>query len=208
MTTLFALTVAAPLSAGWWPVWTPGAVQLTVGEATSVHVVGKWSGLVDYGNGIHWRFRSDDVTVATAFAHMEDSSDHEVAIVAVGPGTASIREEYSTGQLGSVPWVRITSVCGVEPAAVAAVPVVRARVGERVTLSVVSPIASRTTFRWYAGVIGDDSHELDASGPELVVTPDAYGAQSYWVSAMTPCSASTVQFRVEVPRPKPRAGGR
>lgn len=200
---LASLLLAAPLSASWWPTWNPSDVRLTVGETATVQVKANWSGLVDYGNGIHWTFRSDDDHVATAYVHMETSTQRDVQIVAVGPGTAAIRQDTGFG-FESVSWVRITVVCGAEAPAIAATPLLQGRVGEPLTLALVSSIANRTNFTWYLGETGDVSHPLDAAGPQIAFTPATYGTIHVWASAVTPCSASTVQFTIEVPYPRRR----
>jgi hypothetical protein len=201
---LTAFAVAAPVSADWWPSWSPSDVQLAVGETTTVKVRAMWSGLVDYGGGIHWGFRSDNNQVATAFAQIDDQETHEVRIAAIGPGLASIRQEWKLG-LGEVTWVRIVVVCGAEAPVRPAVADVRARIGEPVAIAVLSEIAERTVFHWYLGRVGDLSHPLSASGTEIAFTPTAYGTQYVWVSAITTCSTSSTQFSIDVPLLRRRA---
>jgi|GEM_PF-1426131 len=202
---LATLLLCAPLSASWWPAWSPSVVRMTVGETATVQVKAMWSGLVDYGNGVHWTFRSDSPNVATAHVRMDSSALQDVEIVAIGPGTASIRQEGPTGVLGGTNWVVINVVCGDEPPVRAAAPELRARLGDPVSLAIVSEIASRTTFTWYLGEIGDHSQPLYLAGPEVVYKPEHPGTTRVWVEAHTPCSTSAAQFTIEVPLPKRRA---
>lgn len=199
---LLALLFAAfPAAASWWPSFSPRTLQLEVGDQTSVEVRAMWSGLVDYGNGIHWTFRSDDSRVATATATVEDSSAHLVPVEAVGPGVARI----CLGNSSEACYVTIYVHCGDEAPVLAAQPVLRAELHEPVTLSVVTPIAQRTHFTWFRGRMGDRSHPLDAASAEITFAPDAYDTQYVWVSAVTSCSTSSAEFRIDVPRPRSRA---
>ncbi|MBV8516968.1 MAG: hypothetical protein JO197_06120 [Acidobacteria bacterium] len=198
---LVLLLAALPASAGWWPSFSPRTLQLEVGDQTSVEVHAVWSGLVDYGNGIHWTFRSDDSWVATANASVNDQGSHLVPIEAVGPGTARI----CLGNSGDSCYVTIFVRCGEEAPVRAAQPVLRAELHQPVTLSVVTPIAQRTHFTWFRGRMGDRSQPLDAASAEITFAPDAYDAQYVWVSAVTSCSTSSAEFRIDVPRPRQHA---
>lgn len=203
-TALFVLAaaIAAPLAAGdWWPDWTPRYMQLMVGEHRTARVLAKWSGLVDYGNGIHWSFASDNTYVALGSVDVEDARAHDVDIVAVAPGKAWIA---GVGQR----WVEIDVICGApEPPVRAAAPVIRARAGEMLTLRALSDIAARSRFTWYLGRDGDTSHPLAATGTEIFFVPRTAGTQYLWVNATTPCTASTAEFRIDVSA-RPRAAGR
>ena len=195
---VLASMIAAPLSATWWPVWSPLSVQLVTGQRTKVQVQAWWSGLVDYGNGIHWSFRTDYPHVATAAIYVSDSAPHDVEIVATGPGYAAIRRENENGSLGQA-FVQITVTCGPEPAVRAMAPLLHARAGDAVTLQAYSEIGDRSRFAWYAGRQGDTSHPLAATGPQIVIVPRTVGPNFVWVNATTPCSASTAEFRIDVP---------
>lgn len=173
-------------------------MQLVSGETATVRVVARWSGLVDYGNGVHWTFRSDNERVAIAFVRMENSQPQDVRITATGPGSAFIRYEQSNGALSQEKYVTIKVVCGAEPPVYAAAPVVQARLNQTVALAAVSDIANRTLFTWYLGREGDRSHPLAATGPRIELTATRLGTQYVWVSAMTPCSATSAEIRLEV----------
>lgn len=202
-----AVAVATPLAAGWWPKWNPSEVQLVVGETTTVQVHPMWSGIANYDENINWTFRSDIPSVATASCLVTDTRIHDVRITALTPGAASIRQETSNG-LDAVAWVRINVVCAPEAPVRAAAPVVRGNVGQAVAIEVVSEIAERTRFTWYLGRKGDRSHPLDSIGPRMTFISNAYGSQYLWVSATTPCSVSSTEFRVDVASPRRRAVSR
>src|SRR5207248_1938087 len=130
---------------------------------------------------------------------------HAIQITAVGPGTAVIRSASTTGQFGPQEWVTIHVICGAEAPIRPAAPVVIARLGQRVTLVVVSDIANRAQFTWYRGREGDRSQPLAATGPQIELTATSYGTQYVWVAATTPCSASSAEFQTEVVPPRLRA---
>jgi len=202
---IVATIAATPLAASWWPYWEPTFVALNVGERATIHLQAKWSGLVDYGNGIHFSFRTENVAVAVAAVSVNDESLHAVEIVAVGPGNTSISEALPNDKFGWQ-YVKIRVLCTEEPAVRAATPVVLTRLGEAVTLKAVSDIAERTRFTWYLGHVGDTSHPLAATGPEVALVPRA-GVQYVWVAAVTTCSASSAEFRIET-LARVRAAGR
>lgn len=197
-------TLATPALASWWPAWSTREVDLQVGETTIVQIKPTWSGLVDYGNGVHWTFRSDDERVALAYARLDDSKPYDMEITAVGPGIALIRQEYN-GLLSDYGWVRILVTCAIEPPVRAAVPVLTTRPGVPVILAAETEIASRTSFVWYHGRQGDRSHRIEASGPVLRFVPETPGTKYVWVEAITPCSISTAEFRIETGLPRRRA---
>jgi hypothetical protein len=202
-----AFAIAMPLAAGWWPKWNPSEVQLVVGETTTVQVHPMWSGIANYGENINWTFRSDAPFVATAFCLVTDTHVHDMRITAIAPGSASIRQETSNG-LDEVAWVRINVVCAPEAPVRASAPMLRGSIGEPVAIEAVSEIAERTTFSWYLGREGDRSHPLDSIGQRIAFTPHAYGSQYLWVSAITRCSESTTEFRIDVAPPRRRAVSR
>lgn len=182
--------LATPLSASWWPAFSPTDIQLYVGEKQSIRVTPTWSGLVDLG-GIHWTFVSDNPAVATGSVQLESAVPQDFDIVAVGPGIAHIRGNGWT-------YVTIRVACAPEGPAVAAQPVVRAELGREVHLTVVTQYENRSTFRWYLGLIGDTSHPLGGSSADISFTTDSYGSHSIWAEAATTCSTAHVQFRVDV----------
>jgi hypothetical protein len=186
------LIVATPLAASWWPSWSSTHLQMTVGDTVRVRVTPTWSGLVDYGDGVHWTFATDNPSVATGSARLDSTAPQEFDVVAVGPGIAHIRRDSGW------PYVLIHVSCGSERAAVAAEPAVRAALGRAVHLTVVSEYETRSTFRWYLGMIGDTSHPLEGSGADLSFAPTAYGSTYVWADAATTCFVSNIQFRVDV----------
>jgi hypothetical protein len=191
--------VAVPLSASWWPRWSAESIELVVGQTGVVQVQAHWSGLVDYGNGIHWTFRSDTPAVAGAWVRVEDEQVYDVPIIALSPGYAVIREQTTSGALIDPSWVTIHVICGDEQPIRAAATELRGRIREPLALGVLSEIAARTQFTWYLGRKGDITHRLPDTGPRIAFTPSAYGTQYVWVSARTTCSESTAEFRIDVP---------
>lgn len=167
---------------------------LSVGEKERVRVTPTWSGLVDYGNGVHWTFASDNPRVATGSVRLDSAAPQDFDIIATGPGIAHIRQDGA-----GWPYVTIRVSCETETPAVAATPLVTATLGREVRLAVISEYASRATFRWYLGTIGDTSHPLFGIGAELVFTPESYGSNQVWAEVATTCSISHVQFRIDVP---------
>ncbi|HEY2092569.1 MAG TPA: hypothetical protein VGJ81_11810 [Thermoanaerobaculia bacterium] len=192
MVTLFLLILATPLAASWWPSWSTIDLQMTVGDKARLRVTPTWSGLVDYGDGVHWSFVTDNPSVATGSVRLDSTAPQDFDVVAVGPGTAYIR------QISGWPYVVIHVSCGSESAAVGAAGAMRAELGREVHLTVVSEYETRSTFRWYLGKIGDTSHPLEGSGPDLPFAATAYGSTYVWAEAATTCSTSNVQFRVDV----------
>lgn len=201
---LAVLFVALPMSASWWPVWSDRNVHVVVGDTAIVLVHAQWSGLVDYGNGVHWTFASSNPTVAEASVSMEGPSEVPMRIVGVSPGRAFIVQAGGNG-LGSTAYVTIDVSCGAESPIAAATPAVQGTRGVPMTLIATSQIANRSAFHWYVGRIGDTSHPLDNYGAHAVYVPDAYGVQHVWVQATTPCSTSTAEFTIDVPLPRSRA---
>jgi hypothetical protein len=202
---LITLSLAVPASASWWPAFSQRAVDLYVGESVSVRITPTWSGLVDYGNGVHWTFRTDSPNVATGSIQMDDSKPQDLRITGIAPGFANVRRVFPSGAVDPTGWVQILVFCGNEVPAIAANPLVRTEIDNPIILTVVSPITSRTMFHWYQGALGDTSQPLDGSGPDLVFTPKTPGAYDIWVAATTTCTSSNVQFHVDVPAAKRRA---
>lgn len=176
-----------------------------VGDTTTVQVEAKWSGLVDYGNGIHWTFRSEHEGVASAYVEMSNSRKRDVEIRALAPGVTSIREQSPNGHLGSVEWVVIEVLCRAEDPIRAEAPARTATLGTPVALHVLTDYAERTAFAWFLGRAGDRTHPLLAGGPAIDFTPAAAGTQYVWVEAITGCSSSSAEFRIDVPLPKRRS---
>lgn len=200
---LAAVFIALPMFGSWWPVWSERDVHLLVGETATVYVSAQWSGLVDYGNGVHWTFGSTNPAVAMAMVSISSPAAVPVRIIGISPGVARIAQLGSQG-FGQT-YVSVQVSCGVEPPVTAATPLVSAARGERVTLIATSEIANRTAFHWYAGRVGDTSHPIESAGPQAAFVAMEYGVQHVWVEAVTPCSATVAEFAIEVPLPKSRA---
>ena len=188
------LMFTTPLAASWWPAWSETNIQMNVGDKVFVRVTPTWSGLVNYGNGVHWQFASDNPAVATGSVQLESTAPKDFTIVGIGPGVAQIRDHFAPYW----PYVTIRVACAPETPAVAAVPVMRADLGREVRLQVVTQYPTRSTFCWYLGQIGDTSHPLGDSSAEVTYTPDSFGSQYIWAEAATTCFTSQVQFRVDV----------
>jgi hypothetical protein len=169
-----------------------------------VYVSAQWSGLVDYGNGVHWTFGSTNPAVALASVSIESPAAVPVRIIGVSPGVTQIAQLGSRGYVEPA-YVSVQVSCGIEPPVTAATPLVHATRGERVTLIAASEIASRTAFHWYAGRVGDTSHPIESAGAQAAFIPTQYGIQHVWVQAVTPCSTTVAEFAIDVPLPKSRA---
>lgn len=203
------LLVAAPLSAGWWPLWSTRSVEIPSGQTAVVQVRAYWTGLVDYGDGPPWAFKTDDDSIASgSLIVREKDTMYDFVITAQNPGTTAIHQLYSNGTSGSVAWVTIHVTCGDEPVPVAIDPVRHVTPGEMVLLGIATPAAFRTTFHWYAGEIGDTSQPLLVSGAEIAYIVKSGGPQNIWVSAVTACATTTFQFRLDTAPPKHRAAGK
>jgi hypothetical protein len=190
---LVFLIFATPLSASWWPGWSQTDVQMYVGDRVRIRVTPMWSGLVDYGGGVHWTFASDNPAVATGSVSLESTAPQDFDVVGVSPGFAHIRQNGN-----GFSYVTIRVACAPEYPAVAAQPVVHAELGREIHLTVVTEFENRATFRWYLGNIGDTSHPLGRSSADATYTPDSYGTKYIWAEVTTVCSTSHVQFRVDV----------
>lgn len=144
--------------------------------------------------GTNEMLRSADNHVANAYR----SEDHMV-ITGISPGDTGVPKP-SGGY-----YLTIHVVCGNELPVLAEQPVIAARAGEAVQLRVVSEIAQRTTFQWYAGRIGDTSKLLAIGGTELGFTASTLPKQYVWVLASTPCTSSMAEFEINVPPARGRA---
>jgi hypothetical protein len=201
----FALLMAPSLYASWWPSWSTRLVSMFVGDTATVQVEARWSGLVDYGNGVHWAFRSEHEGVASAYVEMSDARRRDVEIVALAPGRTSIREQYPNGHLGSVEWVVIEVLCRAEDPVRPEFPARAATIGKPVALHVITDHADRTAFAWYLGRAGDRTHPLLAGGASIDFIPTAAGTLYVWVEAITGCSTSNAEFRIDVEPARNRA---
>lgn len=197
--TLVLLLFAMPLAASWWPGFSTTNVQLNVGEKTIVTVTPMWSGLVDYGGGVHWSFDTDNPTVAIGNVRLDDPTPRPFAIIGMSPGIAHIRGN------GGWSYVLIQVTCGPENPAIAAQPVIGVQLGQSAHLAVVTEYENRSTFRWYLGKIGDTTHPIDRSSPDAFYTPTSLESRYIWAEVTTACSVSHVQFRVDAYVPRRRS---
>ena len=194
------LAFAVPAFASWWPKVSPNVVYVNVGETTSVRIAPTWSGLVDYGNGPRWTFCTSNESIAEGCVELNSATPRDLLIYGLAPGHTLVRQLP-----GGQDWADVFINCPVEPPTVAAAANLRTEIDQPVSLNVISPFADRTIFHWYLGTIGDTSHPLDATGPQLPFRPTTPGQHDLWVNAMTTCSTSSVQFRIDVPPAKRRA---
>lgn len=183
----------------------PTSLVLRVGESSDVAVsVHHLSGL----NYTMWgfSFHSDREDIAALdgtlhYAHPVWSGS--IQVMALAPGTAQI---MSGGRV----YAAVEVVCShVEPLRALA-PVITAKKGETVKLSVTTPPEPGRVMQWYAGRVGDTTHPLAASGTgaDLELTPTNAGTHYVWASANSPCSSSTAEFRIDVLASRRRAVGR
>jgi hypothetical protein len=197
--TLLLLMAATPLAASWYPRWSTTDLTMAIGDRVVVRVTPTWSGLVDYGNGVHWTFGTDNTSVATGEVRLDSTSPKDFTLTAVGLGFAHIRNP------GGYPYVTIRVICGDERPAIAAQPVVGVELGHAARLTIVTEYENRSTFRWYLGKIGDTSHPLDRNSADAIYTPAMTGTCYLWAEATTACSTSQVQFRVDAYVPRRRS---
>ena len=200
LSALLLLALAAPLSAGYYAKAEVDAVTVRVGETVEVRVDAlyfPWS-VVEFRPIV---FESSNPRFIKVTGRMSLPQTSYIRIVGIRPGHVQALFATKEGNAGAVD---VTVVCGKEPAIQTAEAQQRAKIGEPVTLRAVSPIAERTTFTWYRGLVGDMSAPIAAAGPELELTPNEPGQHYAWVMATTPCSSSTAQFEIEAFAPKRR----
>lgn len=201
---VISVLFATPMFATWWPSFSPDRVKVKVGETVYVTEQARWSGLVDYGNGINWRFGVADEDIASGYAEVSNSQPVPIAITGLAPGITNLAQLDSRGRPG-YGYVTILVTCGEEPPVQPAQSATSIVLGDAITLRATTPISDRSTFVWYAGQIGDTTRPVNVAGPELTFTPESAGVHNYWVMAITPCSTSSAAFHIEVVRPKRRA---
>lgn len=179
-------------------------MTVPVGERVDVPVHAAWSGLDTSFNFYHWEFISADERIARVEGVLQSpASDGTISITGVEPGDTSVL----LAQRGDWSWLTIHVVCGVEPPVIPAKPVIASIQGQLVSIQAITPAASRATFQWYAGRIGDDSHPI-AGGPELRLLTETAGTTYVWVMARTSCSTSMAEVRVDVAPIRRRSAGR
>jgi hypothetical protein len=192
----------APHVAGKIVRFSPEEITVHVGETIDTKVVALQSGFNTMPGSYDWQFTSADSRIATAEGRLR--SPRETAFVRIhGIAEGRVAIVYTSNHLPAPARIRV--ICGQEVPVAASTPTVTARVGQQVSLRVVSSAEERTLFEWFLGKTGDRSIPIPASGSECQFTPSAPGTQSIWVSAITACSISAAEFRVEVASPKRRS---
>lgn len=186
-------------SAAWYPKLDGNLVRVEVGETVKVRVSAAWTGF-SVVPWTPWIFESSRPDVAQVDGAMLNSQPTHMRITGLRPG-------HATGMIR--PWssyysVDVTVVCGQESPVQAAEPRQATKIGEAVALRAVTPIAARTTFTWYHGLVGDMSAPIAGSGPEIPFATNDPGQHHAWVLATTPCSSSTAQFTIDAAAPKRR----
>ena len=179
------------------------AVRLKVGETLRVRIDAAY---IPMSGGMEFRplvFESGNERLIEVTGKMPLPVTDFMYVTGLRPGRAQALLLDRNGVRSAV--VEVTVVCGREPEIQAAAPLQSAKLGAPVTLRAETPIAERTTFTWYRGLVGDMSEPLAASGPELELTTNEPGLHHAWVMAMTPCSSSTASFAVDVVAPKRRS---
>lgn len=174
----------------------PTSLVLRVGEASDVEVgVRHLSGL----NYTMWRFvfcadRPEIVALDGTLDYKHPVWSGTIHVMALAPGTAQI-------VAGSRVYATVEVVCGLAEPLQAIAPVLTAKKGEPVKLSVTTTTEKIRVVQWYAGRTGDTSHPLTASSAnsaDLEITPTGTGTHYVWASAKSPCSSSAAEFRIEV----------
>jgi hypothetical protein len=174
----------------------PESLVLRVGEASDVEVgVHHLSGL----NYTMWgfSFRSDREEVVA----LDGTLDYKhpvwsgtIHVMALAPGTAQIMS-------GDKVYATVEVVCSFAEPLQAIAPVITAKKGEPVKLSVTTTTEKIRVLQWYAGRTGDTTHLLAASSAnstDLEITPSDAGTHYVWTSAKSPCASSSTEFRIEV----------
>jgi PKD domain len=197
---ILLIFAAMPAAAAWYPKMETGAVRIQVGETTTVRVVPVWTGiwLVPWHP---WVFDSTNPAVARVEGRMDTSWPGEMRITGVRPGRANGVIQGWTDFYR----VEVTVVCASEVPVQAAPVQQTVKAGESVVLQAQTPIASRTTFTWYRGRVGDQSSPLAQSGPEITLVAEKPGTQYAWVLATTACSSSTAEFTIDAVVPRRRS---
>ena len=199
--TLLVLALAVSAGASNYPHPAVGAVQVKVGETVQVRV-----DLVHRWGGYEFRpvfFESSNPRFVEVRGRMPVAVPAYMSITGVRPGRAeALLLGSDSTRYGAVD---VTIVCGREPAIQTAEAQQTVKIGEPVLLRALSPIAERTTFTWYRGLVGDMSAPIAESGPEIAFTTNGPGQHHAWVMAITPCSSSTAQFQIDAVAPRRRA---
>jgi hypothetical protein len=181
----------------------PKNLVLRVGEASDVAVsVHHLSGL----NYEMWGFsfrpdRPELVTLAGTLDYAHPVWNGTIHVMALAPGVAQIVS-------GEKVYATVEVVCSLVQPMQAIAPVITAKKGETVKLSVTTTTEIIRVVQWYAGRTGDTAHPLAASSAnstDLEITPADAGTHYVWASAKSPCSSSSAEFRIDVPASRRRA---
>lgn len=182
----------------------PESIRMHVGESADVHVrVHHISGF----NYTMWRFafntdRANIITLDGTLDYQHPIWSGTIHVTALAPGTAYIVS-------GGRQYTYVEVVCGFVEPIKAVAPVIVAKKGEPVKLSVAAPVETGRVLRWYSGRVGDTSKPLKSpNGFDVSVTPDATGTHYVWASSTSPCATSSAEFRIDVPVQRRRAVGR
>ena len=105
--TLLFISLASPLFASWWPSVSQQEIRIYVGETVPVRITPTWSGITDYGNGVHWIFRTDSQSIASGWIRMDDSRPQDLLITGIAPGFTAVRQEYPNGGVNAYPLLRV-----------------------------------------------------------------------------------------------------
>ncbi|HEX6088093.1 MAG TPA: hypothetical protein VF266_26420 [Thermoanaerobaculia bacterium] len=198
------LLLAAPAEAGhYYGKPSVDTARIKVGETLRVRIDAAY---VPMSGGMEFRplvFESSNERIIEVTGKMPLPVTDFMYVTGLRPGRAQALLLDRNGVRSGV--VEVTVVCGREPEIQAATPSLSAKIGMPVLLRAETPIAERTTFTWYRGLVGDMSEPLAASGPEFLFASNDPGVQHAWVMATTPCSSSTAQFAVDVVAPKRRS---
>jgi hypothetical protein len=204
------LAVASLLVAGralaYIPLFPLREVTVPIGERFDVSVHAAWSGLLVSWNSYHWEFISADERIAKVAGVLQSpATDGTISITGVERGDTSVR----MAPHGDWPWLTIHVVCGFESPVIPAKPVITSLQGQVVSIQAITSVASRATFQWYAGRIGDDSHPItvEGAGPELRLLTETAGTTYVWVVVRTSCSTSMTEFRIDVAPIRRRSAG-
>lgn len=180
----------------------PAVMEIFVGQTAEVGVrVFHLSGL----NYTMWRYsfttdRPDAVHLGGRLEYEHPVWNGTIEVTGLAPGTAAL---IAGGRL----WGTVHVRCGYVEPLQAASPVVIAKKGEPVRLSIIAPSEPGRVLQWYAGRKDDTSHPLAANFTDLEIPSLEPGTHYVWISSTSPCATSSTEFRIDVQVPRRRAAG-